>query len=87
MRKSLYSTHLVTEKLLRITIAEMKQIINEAAEKTSVHWIKSCNMLSDCLTKKGASTLTMCQMLENGHIDIGKLLEDEEEKLGISQTS
>ena len=87
LRKSLYSTHLVTEKLLRITIAEMKQIINEPAEKTSVHWIKSCNMLSDCLTKKGASTLTMCQMLENGHIDIEKLLEDEEEKLGISQTS
>ena len=87
LRKSLYSTHLVTEKLLRVTIAEMKQVINNPLERTSIHWVKSSSMISDCLTKKGASTINLCQMLENGYIDVETLMEEEEEKLGIPQAT
>ena len=86
LRKALISTHLVTEKLLRITIAEMKQILEDDDEKTSICWVRSENMLSDCLTKKGASSLRLCQALESGFIDIQSLLSEDREKLGASSS-
>lgn len=82
LRKALYSTHMVTEKLLRITIAEMKQVISNTSENTQVKWVKSSNMLSDCLTKTGASTMELCKVLEEGFIDVHNLDKDDDEKIG-----
>ena len=80
LRKALYSTNLVTEKPLRITIAEMKQILEDPVQHTEIHWVKSANMISDCLTKLGASVLKMNEVLETGSINLRGLLEDESEK-------
>lgn len=85
LRKALYSNHLVTEKLLRITIAEMKQIVQDKTEKVCVRWVKSANMLSDSLTKNGASTQKLCQVLEESYMDIEELEKDENEKIGLPQ--
>ena len=81
LRKALYSTNLVTEKPLRLTIAEMKQVLEDPVQNTEIHWVKSANMISDCLTKLGASVLKMNEVLETGSINLRELLEDESEKM------
>ena len=63
----------------------MKQVINNVSEKIKVRWIKSSNMLSDSLTKDGASSMKLCNVLENDFIDIRELEKDEEEKQGLPQ--
>ena len=68
---------MVDEKMLRISIAELKQLIKNEDENVEVHWISTNEMLSDCLTKTGASTDKLCIALENGFIDLKKLMEEE----------
>ena len=70
------------DRLTILTIAEVKQILSDETEKTNICWVKSENMLSDCLTKKGANSARLCEVLENGFIDVPQLLKDENEKLG-----
>ena len=77
LKKAIDSTHLVTEKLLRLNIAEIKQLVQNQEMKTKVHWVKTSHMISDCLTKTGASCEKLCQVLENGYINIEDLIEEE----------
>ena len=77
LKKAIYSTHLVTEKLLRINIAEIKQMITDKKKKISVHWIETKSMLSDCLTKTGASSDKLCEVLEKGFVNINELMNQE----------
>ena len=51
----------------------MKQVLSDSNENTEVKWIKSANMLSDCSTKKGVATVILCQVLEEGFIDVDAL--------------
>ena len=71
--KALSSTHMVSEKLLRLNVAELKQMINNKNQKMNVHWISTQNMLSDCLTKMGASSEKLCYAIENGTIELENL--------------
>ena len=68
LKSSLSSSHLVSEKLLRINVAEIKQVVNKPSEQISVHWVSTKEMLCDCLTKIGASTDKLCYALEHGKI-------------------
>ena len=77
LKKAVNSSHLVTEKLLRINIAEIKQMLQDKKKKISMHWIKTANMLSDCLTKTGASCENLCEAIESGFINIKSLLQEE----------
>ena len=83
LKKAIYSSHLVTEKLLRINIAEIKQMILNDKTKISVHWIKTANMLSDCLTKTGASSEKLCKVLESGFIPVKELMKDEDKHVSV----
>ena len=67
--KSLYeavkSQKFVTEKRLRIEISGLK----ESLEKDVIHelkWISTKEQLADCLTKKGASSAKLMNVLESG---------------------
>ena len=77
LKKAINSSHLVTEKLLRINIAEIKQLVLDKKKKISVHWVKTAHMISDCLTKIGASSEKLCDVIENGFINIQDLMEEE----------
>ena len=77
LKKAIDSTHLVTEKILRLNIAEIKQVVQDPKRKISMHWITTDEMLSDCLTKSTASSAKLCDALEKGFIDIEDLLEIE----------
>ncbi len=69
--KSLYdnihSTKSVGEKRLRIDIAGIKQML-ERREIARVEWIQSTDQLSDCLTKKGASSAQLLEVLKTGQL-------------------
>ena len=66
---------MVHEKLLRLNIAEIKQIISNEEEKVFVHWIPTSLMLSDCLTKIGASSGKLSEVMESGTFDLETLHE------------
>ena len=66
------SNHMVTEKLLRINIAELKEMVSGNLN-ILLYWIPTKLMLSDCLTKIGASTQELQQVMENGLIDLEEL--------------
>ena len=51
--KAVSSNHMVTEKLLRINIAELNNMINDASMNINLYWIPTKLVLSDCLTKIG----------------------------------
>jgi hypothetical protein len=71
--KAVSSTHMVTEKLLRLNIAEVKQLTNDTNQNMNLHWIGTQDMLSDCLTKMGASSEKLCYAVENGSIELERL--------------
>ena len=74
--KAASSTHMVTEKLLRINIAEIKQMLSDKSENINLYWIPTKLMLSDCLTKIGASSEKLIQVMETGCIDLEELYEE-----------
>ena len=64
LHNSLHSTSLVSDKKLRIDIASIKQTMSE--ENVSVYWLRSSDMLADCLTKKGADTRKLLSAIQHG---------------------
>ena len=52
---SLYSTKRVDDKLLRIYMAVLMDMI-ERREVSSVSWVDTHKQLADCMTKRGVST-------------------------------
>ena len=65
--ENIHSTHSVQEKLLRINIASIKQLIS--MENISVSWIPHSMQLADCMTKKGASGTTLLEALQSGKLN------------------
>ena len=53
--ETLNSTKNVDDRRLRIDIAVLRNMV-ENKEISSVYWIPTCKQLTDCLTKKGASS-------------------------------
>ena len=63
---SLHSTTLVSDKKLRIDIAAIKQTMSE--ENVSVYWLRSSEMIADCLTKKGADSSKLLSVIRQGKL-------------------
>ena len=66
--ENVISTKNVNEKRLRIDLASLKQLVQEG--HVTFKWIESGRQLADGLTKKGASTLPMMEIIENGEFHI-----------------
>ena len=65
--ENLHSTKSVNEKRLRIDIAAVKEMMQKG-EISKVKWIEASNQLSDCLTKKGASSKKLINVLKTGQM-------------------
>ena len=59
---SLYSSHQVEEKRLRIDLAVLDNMI-ENKEITDVQWVETNLQLANCLTKRGASSLHLMEAI------------------------
>ena len=65
---SLHSTHAVEEKLLRLNMASIKQLMEE--HEINVSWIAGEFQLADCLTKRGASGEKLLAVMQSGALDV-----------------
>ena len=59
---SLYSSHQVEEKRLRIDLAVLDNMM-EKKEITDVQWVETNLQLANCLTKRGASSLHLMEAI------------------------
>ena len=58
----------VTERRLRMEISSVKEMI-ENHQIQKILWSGTKDQLSDCLTKRGASSMELLRILENGTLD------------------
>ena len=65
LHDNIYSTKMVSEKRLRVDIASIKQMM-ERGEISQVIWINTGCQISDCLTKHGASSIKLMQIIKEG---------------------
>ena len=63
---AIHTTNTLEDKGLRIPVACMRQRINE--QEMSVHWVGTKYQLADCLTKAGASTSLLRDVLSKGEL-------------------
>ncbi|KAJ8029373.1 hypothetical protein HOLleu_28751 [Holothuria leucospilota] len=61
--ENLHSTNLVCEKQLMTDISGIKELL-QSKQVESVGWSPTKTQPADCLTKKGASSLPLLQMIE-----------------------
>ena len=71
--ESLNSTKQVTERVLRINIASIKQFVEE--HNIGVQWIPADFMLADCMTKRGASGEHLLEVFRSGKLSRCYLLD------------
>lgn len=68
IHSAIHSTKTVSEKRLRLDIAALKQMLHRK-DTEEVSWIESSKQLADCLSKKGASSSKLVNILKTGCID------------------
>ena len=59
---SLYSSHQVDEKRLRIDLAVIDDML-EKKEIAKVHWVDTTQQLANCMTKRGASSARLMEAI------------------------
>ena len=59
---ALHSSHRVEDKRLRIDVAVLQDMLSRE-EVTSVKWVNTEDQLANCLTKRGASSLRLLEVL------------------------
>lgn len=59
--ETLHSSNLVGDKRLRVDIARIKEMMQR--KEISVSWIRGTDQISDCLTKSGASSQSLLDVL------------------------
>ncbi len=63
---ALHSTCLVEEKSLKITIASLKQALENDIE--SIGWVERSTQLADCMTKRGSHGAVLMAILRTGRL-------------------
>ena len=59
--ENLHSANIVRDRRLRVDIARIKEMMQR--KEISVSWIKGTDQISDCLTKSGASSQSLLDIL------------------------
>ena len=67
--EAVHSTKLVEDKRLRIDIAALQEAMTRD-EITAIRWIPGSEQLANCMTKKGASSCDLIQLMQSGYIKI-----------------
>ena len=65
--ESVHSTKLVEDKRLRIDIAALTESVNQG-EVREIKWCSGQKQLANCLTKAGASGLSLLEILQTGQM-------------------
>lgn len=66
--ENLYSTKSVEEKRLRLDIASIRELLAEKLIR-SVVWIPTSQQISDCFTKRGATSQKLISVLISGSLN------------------
>jgi hypothetical protein len=69
LKDNVHSTKLVDNRLLRIDIARIKQMLQHTSEVQSLRWCTTHSRLANCLTKRGASGSLIAGYLSYREID------------------
>ena len=64
-----YSTKLVDDKRLRIDLGAIKEYLDNGKVK-AIRWCAGDKQLANCLTKRGASSHMLLQVIQSGLLDI-----------------
>ena len=64
---AVYSTHQVDDKMLRINIAAIKQMVEK--HDIEVIWKKGSRMIADALSKKQTKKQVLLESVQSGHIN------------------
>lgn len=67
--ENLKSTKLVQEKILRINLASLKEMI-ERSEIRSIEWVDTKSQLADGLTKRGVNCRKLRDLFSSGKLDL-----------------
>ena len=67
--ESLHNTRQCEEKILRCSIASMKEL-SEVGMVTEVQWVPTADQLADCLTKTGKKADWLIKVALNNRLDI-----------------
>ena len=65
----MHSTHLVDNRLLRIDVARVKQML-QTSEVSSIRWCATQSQLANCLTKRGANGSLLLEIFHTGQLVI-----------------
>ena len=63
---TLKTANLVSDRSLRVEMSRLRQMVSR--EQISVSWVSGALQLADSLTKRGASTLKLLQVLGNARL-------------------
>ena len=66
---SLYSTKLVSDKMLRIDVAAIKQLLEQNVIQ-QVKWCPAEKQLADVLTKRGANPSGLLDVITSGRVEL-----------------
>ena len=67
--ESLHNSRQCEEKLLRCSIAGMKELMDIGMIK-DVYWVPTIKQLADCLTKRGKSAQWLIRVASNNHLEL-----------------
>ena len=67
LHKNVHSTTMVQEHRLRIDMAAIREMLSNQ-ELHAFSWVDNSKQLADCLTKRGANSLTLLSVLETGKL-------------------
>ena len=66
LNKTLQTTKIVSDKRLRVDIARLREMVSEG--EINVSWVEGKDQLADALTKRGASTAKLLDVLSSSNI-------------------
>ena len=66
LTETLQTSKIVCDKRLRVDIARLREMVEE--EEINVTWVKGTGQLADCLTKRGASTSKLLDVLSSSKL-------------------
>ena len=67
--ESLHNSRQCEEKLLRCSIAGMKELMDFGMIK-DVYWVPTSDQLADCLTKRGKNAQWLIRVASNNHLEL-----------------
>ena len=62
LTETLHTSNIVSDRRLRVDIHRLREMV--AKQEISVHWIEGKEQIADCLTKRGASSNQLLEILQ-----------------------